>query len=219
MRRARPRDSIGSWPLIDRIAYLLCWAAGIGLCVAAGADLVLMLVKGMAYVRPSLLVQSPGGSPNQSASGGFLDPIEGTLLLTAIGIADRRAARGRGGGVAERVRASGVAGARGRVGRGDDRGDAERGARDLRAARVLTGVPGVPLPDLRGRVGVRALVFDRRGDHVAARDPADRRGHARGPRAGAGARARGLIRARQDEGDDDPQRAAAVGAEEHRRAA
>jgi phosphate transport system permease protein len=46
-----------------------------------------MFVKGISYLRPSLLAASPTGSIDQSHAGGFLDPIEGTLLLTAIGIA------------------------------------------------------------------------------------------------------------------------------------
>jgi phosphate transport system permease protein len=54
--------------------------------VTAGIVLF-MLVKGISYLSPSLFVQSPTGSLNQSQAGGFLDPIEGTLLLTAIGIA------------------------------------------------------------------------------------------------------------------------------------
>jgi phosphate transport system permease protein len=86
-RRGRPRDSVGSWPLIDRVAYLLCWTAGIGLCVAAGAIVVFMLIKGIAYVRPSLLIQSPASGASEATSGGFLDPLVGTLLLTAIGTA------------------------------------------------------------------------------------------------------------------------------------
>jgi len=86
-RRSSPRDSIGSWPLSDRIAFGLCWAAGIALCAIAGGIVLYMGIKGISYLKPSLLVQSPVGSPNQSSSGGFLDPIEGTFLLTAVGIA------------------------------------------------------------------------------------------------------------------------------------
>ena len=85
-RRSKPRDSISSWPLTDRIAYCLCWAAGIALCLIAGWIVLYMAVKGISYLKPSLLVQSPVGSPDQSGSGGFLDPIEGTFLVTAIGI-------------------------------------------------------------------------------------------------------------------------------------
>ena len=83
----RPRDSISAWPLVDRLFYALCWAAGIGLCVVTSAIVLFMLVKGVSFLRPSLFVQSPTGSLNQSQAGGFLDPIEGTLLLTAIGMA------------------------------------------------------------------------------------------------------------------------------------
>ena len=128
-----------------------CWAAGLLLCALAAIIVGVMLVKGVSYLRPSLLVKAPLASPSQSGSGGFLDPIEGTLLLTAIGIAIA-ARRGRGGGgVAHRVPPPGRIGARGGVGRGNDRGRAERGAGVLRAARVRAPGAGVPLPDIGGR--------------------------------------------------------------------
>ena len=81
-----PRESTASWPLIDRLFYGLCWTVGIGLCVIAVAIVLFMFVKGIAYLRPSLLVESPAPSLVQSQSGGFLDPILGTLIVTAIGI-------------------------------------------------------------------------------------------------------------------------------------
>ena len=84
--RSKPRDSISSWPWTDRLAYGLCWAAGIALCLIAGWIVLYMAIKGISYLKPSLLVRSPVGSPHQSGSGGFLDPIEGTFLLTAVGI-------------------------------------------------------------------------------------------------------------------------------------
>jgi phosphate transport system permease protein len=87
IRQRRRRDSVGSWPLLDRIAWGLCWTVGIGLCLAASAIVLFMFVKGIAYLKPSLLVEHPNSSPNQATSGGFLDAIEGTLLITAVGIA------------------------------------------------------------------------------------------------------------------------------------
>ncbi len=81
-----PRQRTTSWPLIDRIGYLLCWATGIVLCLIAVGIVLYMLVKGISYLRPSLLVSSPAPSLQQSKAGGFLDPIEGTFLLTAVGI-------------------------------------------------------------------------------------------------------------------------------------
>jgi phosphate transport system permease protein len=87
IRTSRPRDSVRNWPLADRLAYALCWAAGIGLCAVASAIVLFMLVKGLAYLRPALLVTHPNSAQSQSASGGFSDPILGTLLLSAVGIA------------------------------------------------------------------------------------------------------------------------------------
>jgi phosphate transport system permease protein len=83
----RPRrENTAAWPLVDRIFYGLCWAVGIGLCVITFAIVLYILVKGIAYLRPQLFVEHPAPSINQSQSGGFLDPIIGTLIVTAIGI-------------------------------------------------------------------------------------------------------------------------------------
>jgi len=84
---SKGKDSISSWPLLDRAGYVLCWAAGLLLCALAAIIVGVMLVKGISYLRPGLLLEHPSAAPSQSATGGFLDPIEGTLLLTAIGIA------------------------------------------------------------------------------------------------------------------------------------
>src|ERR1019366_5821805 len=43
--------------------------------------------RGIQYLRPSLIFSRPQVSPNQAGSGGFLDPLLGTLLLALIGIA------------------------------------------------------------------------------------------------------------------------------------
>ena len=81
-RAARaPARLVASWPLIDRVAYLLCWAVGIGLCVVGAWIVLYMLVKGVAYLSPRLLLHVPGVGPTRRTSGGFLDPIEGTLLM------------------------------------------------------------------------------------------------------------------------------------------
>jgi phosphate transport system permease protein len=80
-----PRERTNGWPLIDRIGYWLCWTVGIGLCLIALAIVLFMFVKGISYLRPGLLVQSPAASQIQSQSGGFLDPILGTLIVAALG--------------------------------------------------------------------------------------------------------------------------------------
>jgi len=82
-----PREGVSSWPIVDRFAYWLCWIVGIGLCLIALGIVLYMFFKGIAYLKPSLFVTAPAASPDQSKSGGFSDPIIGTLIVTAIGIA------------------------------------------------------------------------------------------------------------------------------------
>jgi phosphate transport system permease protein len=84
---APPRETTASWPLVDRIGYWLCWATGIGLCLIALAIVLFMFVEGVSSLNLSLFLHSPAPSLHQSQSGGFLDPIVGTLIVTAIGIA------------------------------------------------------------------------------------------------------------------------------------
>jgi phosphate transport system permease protein len=81
-----PRDSTSAWPLLDRVGYWLCWVTGLGLFATAAAIVLYMLVKGVSFLRLSLFVTSPAPSLHQTQSGGFSDPIIGTLLVTAIGI-------------------------------------------------------------------------------------------------------------------------------------
>jgi phosphate transport system permease protein len=87
VRMRRRHDSVRTWPLVDRLAYATCWAVGIGLCAVTAGIVLFMMVKGISYLNLKLLLESPSASQDQATSGGFLDPVEGTLLVAAIGIA------------------------------------------------------------------------------------------------------------------------------------
>jgi phosphate transport system permease protein len=80
------RSSPLSWRWIDRLALAFAWIAGLGLCMVAAAIVIYMGYRGLEYLRPNLLVSRPSISASQSGSGGFLDPLIGTVLLTAIGV-------------------------------------------------------------------------------------------------------------------------------------
>jgi phosphate transport system permease protein len=85
--RHRPiKETPGEWRRVDRVGYYLCWAAGITLCAIAASLVGYMMFRGLQYLRPELLVHSPVADSNQSKSGGFLDPLLGTLILTTIGV-------------------------------------------------------------------------------------------------------------------------------------
>jgi len=82
-----PSERTSSWPLVDRIAYRLCWGVGIGLCLIALAIVLFMFVKGISYLKLSMFTEHPAAEALQSKSGGFLDPILGTLIVAVLGTA------------------------------------------------------------------------------------------------------------------------------------
>jgi phosphate transport system permease protein len=65
----------------------MAWAAGILLCALAAAIVLYMLFRGLQYLSFTLLASHPLPSLDQTKSGGFLDPIEGTVILTILGTA------------------------------------------------------------------------------------------------------------------------------------
>ena len=86
-RRSRVVESSSSWRLTDRIGLGLCWAAGLLLCLIAAGIVSYMAYRGLQYLRPHLLWERPLSDSDQSKSGGFLDPLVGTVALTLIGTA------------------------------------------------------------------------------------------------------------------------------------
>ncbi len=86
VRRIRAAGS-DSWSLGDMIGLASAWAAGILLCVIAAAIVLYMLYRGFQYLSLDLIFSHPEAGLDQSKSGGFLDPLQGTLALTAIATA------------------------------------------------------------------------------------------------------------------------------------
>ncbi|MGO9248152.1 MAG: PstA family ABC transporter permease [Solirubrobacteraceae bacterium] len=81
------RSSPWTWRWGDRLVLVCAWTAGIGLCLIAATIVLYMGYRGIEYLRPGLLFTRPAISTSQSHTGGILDPLIGTLLLTAVGIA------------------------------------------------------------------------------------------------------------------------------------
>jgi len=94
-RRPRPRKhprrkkikAKGVWSIGDRLGLMLAWATGIFLCVVAFAITIYLAVKGVQYISVEVLTTSPQAGVDQADTGGFLDPILGTLILTILGAA------------------------------------------------------------------------------------------------------------------------------------
>ncbi len=85
-RRRRANESISTWRWTDRIGYVLMWAAGLLVCAIGLSIVGYMMFRGIQYLRPSLIFSHPQAELDQSKTGGFLDPLLGTVLLTIIGI-------------------------------------------------------------------------------------------------------------------------------------
>jgi phosphate transport system permease protein len=85
-RRRTGRESLSTWRWSDRLAFAACWAVGLALCLVAGSIVVYLAVRGVQYLNLGLVTSHPQPGVDQSASGGFLDPILGTVLLTVVGI-------------------------------------------------------------------------------------------------------------------------------------
>ena len=84
-RRAAAVETTASWRPLDRLALAACWAAGLLLCVIAAAIVLYMGYKGLQFLQPHLLWERPVADSDQSRSGGFLDPLIGTVVLTTLG--------------------------------------------------------------------------------------------------------------------------------------
>jgi phosphate transport system permease protein len=76
-----------TWRLSDRVGLAVCWVLGIAFCAIAAAIVLFMLVQGITYVKPSLLLTSPTAGFDQSQTGGYLDPLIGTVVVALLGMA------------------------------------------------------------------------------------------------------------------------------------
>ena len=80
-------EGSATWRLSDRIGLAICWALGLLFCAIAAAIVVYLLVQGIKYLRPSMLVTPASAGFDQSQSGGFSDAFFGTLIVATMGIA------------------------------------------------------------------------------------------------------------------------------------
>ncbi len=86
-RPAPRRDPVSTWRWRHRVAFAACWASGIAVCVVAASIVGYMGYKGVQYLNLDLLFSRPVPGLAQGETGGILDPVIGTILLTVIGIA------------------------------------------------------------------------------------------------------------------------------------
>lgn len=76
-----------TWRLSDRIGLAICWALGLLFCAIAVAITLYLLVKGLSYLKLSMLVTPAETGFSESQTGGFSDALIGTVIVAVIGIA------------------------------------------------------------------------------------------------------------------------------------
>ncbi|CAN5545459.1 phosphate ABC transporter permease PstA [soil metagenome] len=79
-------DGSNSWSFLDRVGLGMAWAAGLLLCAVAASIVIFLFVQGVKFVNLDILTSHPQPTLNQAKSGGFLDPLIGTFILTVMGI-------------------------------------------------------------------------------------------------------------------------------------
>ncbi len=82
-----PREEGAAWHLSDRIGLAICWVLGLVFCAIAVAIVAYLLVQGIKFLKPSMLVTPATAGFSESESGGFSDALFGTLIVAAMGIA------------------------------------------------------------------------------------------------------------------------------------
>jgi len=86
-RVRRSERAAASWRLSDRLGLGLAWLLGLLFCAIAAAIVIYFLVEGIRYLRPNLLVTNPAAASSESQTGGFLDPLLGTLIIGTMSMA------------------------------------------------------------------------------------------------------------------------------------
>jgi phosphate transport system permease protein len=79
-------EGSATWRPVDRIGLAICWALGLLFCAIAVAVVVYLLIQGITYLKPSMLVTPAAAGFSQDESGGFSDAMAGTLIVAVMGI-------------------------------------------------------------------------------------------------------------------------------------
>jgi phosphate transport system permease protein len=83
----RPASGGNAYRLTDRIGLGLAWLLGLMFCAIAAAIVIYFLIEGIRFLRPSLLVTNPVAASSESQTGGFLDPLLGTVIIGFMAMA------------------------------------------------------------------------------------------------------------------------------------
>lgn len=79
-------EGSSTWSLVDRLGLAFCWFLGLLFCVIAAAIVIYLLVQGIKFLKPSMLVTPAASGFTEGESGGFSDAFIGTLILGVMAL-------------------------------------------------------------------------------------------------------------------------------------
>jgi phosphate transport system permease protein len=79
-------EGSSTWSLLDRLGLAFCWFLGLLFCAIAAAIVIYLLIKGVQYLKPSMLVTPAASGFSEGESGGFSDAFIGTLILGVMSL-------------------------------------------------------------------------------------------------------------------------------------
>jgi len=83
----KPEEMV-AWSPLDRLGVAAAWFCGLLLIAISASIVIYMLVRGLQYLSITALFQHPvvlSTTQITGTAGGYLDPMEGTLILTTLG--------------------------------------------------------------------------------------------------------------------------------------
>jgi phosphate transport system permease protein len=86
-RHKKAVESSSTWSLLDRMGLAFAWFLGLMFCVIIAAVVVFLIIQGVRYMHLSWLWTNPSVASSGAVSGGFLDPILGTLIAVGLAMA------------------------------------------------------------------------------------------------------------------------------------
>jgi phosphate transport system permease protein len=79
-------EGSSTWSLLDRLGLAFCWFLGLLFCAIAAAIVIYLLIKGIQFLKPSMLVTPAAAGFTEGESGGFSDAFFGTLILGTMSL-------------------------------------------------------------------------------------------------------------------------------------
>jgi phosphate transport system permease protein len=79
-------EGSSTWSLLDRAGLAFCWFLGLLFCAIAAAIVIYLLIKGIQFLKPSMLVTPAAAGFTEGESGGFSDAFFGTLILGVMSL-------------------------------------------------------------------------------------------------------------------------------------